>query len=842
MLNHMAAEILDPRGARVTRQIARLAGLYALLGGTASLAGWVLDVPRLADWFDNGISIQPNATLCVIFSGLGILAFAASRHWIAAVCGTAVLIIAGLTLLQWVGGFSLGIDAALMFGREWGRVGVVFPGRMGPPGSFCWTLIGLALVLSSRPTGLRRWAPALAGTAAAISALSLTGYLYAVAQLYALPYVSAIALQTATFIMTVSVGIIVSHPEQEPMRTLLDPGGAGLIARRALPVVLLVPVIVGWFKVKGQGAGLYDTGLGTALLSLVFIALMTWLIWWALKAVRARETALRESQERLAAEAGALESLNAVSSRLWHKPELAAGLDEAVVACIGLLKADFGNIQLYDPARGVLTIAAHRGFNQDFLDFFREVSARDDAACGRSLRHSQRTIIEDVDADPEYAPMRDIARSAGYRAAQSTPLISNGQPLGMITTHWRQPYRPTEDDLRRLDLYVWHIIGFIQRFQAEQALLDADRRKDEFLATLAHELRNPLAPVRNAVQLLHMKGPAIPELQWARDVIDRQMQQMTRLIDDLMDVSRISRGRIELKRERVALATVVQRAVETTRPLIEQFEHELTVKLPPQPVYLDADLTRMAQIFANLLNNAVKYTERGGSISLTAECQGSEVVVTVKDSGIGIPSDKLHNVFELFAQVQEALDRSQGGLGIGLSLVKRLVGMHGGNIEARSEGAGTGSEFVVRLTVADGHHGTTEPGTDAPEVSASGLRVLVVDDNRDAAKSLETMMQLMGNEICTAYDGESAVQAADEFRPDVVLLDIGLPKLNGYEVCRRIRQQAWGKHMALIALTGWGQNDDRRRSEDAGFDHHLVKPVDPRGLIELLAGFRPGAR
>lgn len=818
----------------MTRQIARLAGLYALLGGAISLAGWVLDVPRFTDWYDNGISIQPNATLCVIFGGLAILALSARRNRIATVCGVAVLSISGLTLLQWVSGLSLGIDEALMFGRQWGRVGVAFPGRMGPPGSSCWTLIGLALVFSARPSPLRRWAPALAATAAAISALSLTGYLYSVDQLYSLPYVSAIALQTATFILTVSVGIIVSHPQHEPMRTLLDPGGAGLLARRALPVVLIVPVILGWLKVKGQEAGLYDTGLGTALLALILIALMSGLLWRALRAVRMREASLRESRERLAAEADALETLNAVSARLWLNPELGAGLDEAIVACIGLMKADFGNIQLYDPARGVLAIAAQRGFNQDFLDSFREVNAGDASACGRSLREGRRIIIEDVEADSAYAPLLGIARSAGYRAVQSTPLISNGQTLGMITTHWRKPCRPTEDDLRRLDLYVWHIVGFIRRFQAEKALLDADRRKDEFLATLAHELRNPLAPVRNAVQLLHMKGPAIPELQWARDVIDRQMQQMTRLIDDLMDVSRINRGRIELKRERVTLAAAVQGAVETTRPLIEQHEHELKVELPPAPVYLDADLTRLAQVFANLLNNAVKYTDRGGSISLKAECRDRHVVVTVKDSGIGIPAGKLSGVFELFAQVQEALGRSQGGLGIGLSLVKRLVELHDGSIEVRSEGTGRGSEFLVRLPIVDAQPGASGTEADAQEVFASGLRILIVDDNRDAASSLATMMQLMGNETCTAYEGDEAVRVADEFRPDVILLDIGLPKLSGYEVCRCIRRQSWGGRTVIIALTGWGQDDDKRKAKDAGFDHHLVKPVDPRRLIDLL--------
>jgi len=371
--------------------------------------------------------------------------------------------------------------------------------------------------------------------------------------------------------------------------------------------------------------------------------------------------------------------------------------------------------------------------------------------------------------------------------------------------------------------------------QSEEALREIDRRKNEFLATLAHELRNPLAPIRNAVQILHIRGPAVPELQWARGVIDRQIQQMTRLIDDLMDVSRINQGKIELKRERVALATVVQGAVETSRPLIDQFGHELTVNLPPQSVYLDADLTRLAQAFSNLLNNAAKYTERGGAISLTAERQGGDVVVSVKDSGIGIPGDSLRNIFELFSQVQGTSERSQGGLGIGLSLVKQLVEMHGGTIEARSEGRGKGSEFVVRLPiVVEEKDAPAYRGGERPVVLTLARRILIVDDNRDAADSLGMMLRMMGNEIHTAYDGEEAVSAAAKFKPQVALLDIGLPKLNGYEVCRRIRQQPWGEPMVLIALTGWGQEDDKRKAEDAGFDRHMVKPVDPSSLITLL--------
>jgi two-component system CheB/CheR fusion protein len=367
-------------------------------------------------------------------------------------------------------------------------------------------------------------------------------------------------------------------------------------------------------------------------------------------------------------------------------------------------------------------------------------------------------------------------------------------------------------------------------------LHDADRRKDEFLATLAHELRNPLAPVRNAVQVLHMKGPDVPELQWARDVIDRQTRAMIRLIDDLMDVSRINQGKIELKRERVELAAVFQGAVETSQPLIEQCGHVLTVTLPPNPVVLDADLTRLSQVFLNLLNNAAKYTERGGRIDFRAEQQGSDVVVSVRDTGIGIPPDKLPTIFEMFSQVEGALSRSQGGLGIGLCLVKRLVEMHGGSVEARSEGRGKGSEFIVRLPIVVERAYTHTAIEDDKAMLSPGLRVLVVDDNRDSASGLMMLIKMKGGGVRMAYDGEEAVQAAGEFRPHIVLCDIGLPKMNGYDACRLMKQRAWDKGMVLIAVTGWGQEDDKRKAEEAGFAYHIVKPADPRALMKLLSG------
>ncbi|HSR96405.1 MAG TPA: PAS domain-containing protein [Kofleriaceae bacterium] len=370
-------------------------------------------------------------------------------------------------------------------------------------------------------------------------------------------------------------------------------------------------------------------------------------------------------------------------------------------------------------------------------------------------------------------------------------------------------------------------------------LAEADRRKSEFLAILAHELRNPLAPIRTGLQVLKLSGDDGQAAEQARTMMDRQLAQMVRLVDDLMDVSRITSGKIELRKKPVQLAAVVNSAIETSRPLIEQMGHELTVTLPSQPITLDADLTRLAQVFMNLLNNAAKYSERGGQIQLTAEPRGAEVVVSVKDNGIGIDADHLPAIFEMFSQVDRSLEKAQGGLGIGLSLVKRLIELHGGTVDARSDGPNMGSEFVVRLPMVVEASRAENVLPQEQRAPQPALRILVVDDNRDGADLLAMMLESMGNEIRVAYDGEAAIGATLDFCPDVVLLDIGLPKLNGYEACRRIRALDAGKDVLLIAQTGWGQSEDRRRTREAGFDHHLVKPLDPQVLRKLLTGLRP---
>jgi signal transduction histidine kinase len=374
------------------------------------------------------------------------------------------------------------------------------------------------------------------------------------------------------------------------------------------------------------------------------------------------------------------------------------------------------------------------------------------------------------------------------------------------------------------------------------ALQRADRRKDEFLASLAHELRNPLAPIRSAVEIL--EGGIVPEADAARAraVVVRQVDHMTRLIDDLLDVSRITCDKLSLQVSRVDLAQVVATAVETSRPLMDELRHTLTVHLPPTPVVLEADGARLAQVLSNLLTNAAKYTAAGGEVRLSAEVQDAEVVIRVTDNGIGIEADMLARVFELFIQGDHPRDRSGGGLGIGLTLARRLVEMHGGRLEARSEGPGRGSEFSVRLSLPLWPAHEDAPEGEQKFEHTSRRRVLVVDDNHDAAEMLAVMLGTWGQETRVAHDGIQALATAEAFQPEIVLLDIGLPDLDGYEVARRLRTEPWGRRALLVAVTGWGQESDLERSRHAGFDRHLVKPVVPGLLRELIAGALPGSR
>jgi two-component system CheB/CheR fusion protein len=369
--------------------------------------------------------------------------------------------------------------------------------------------------------------------------------------------------------------------------------------------------------------------------------------------------------------------------------------------------------------------------------------------------------------------------------------------------------------------------------QMEESLREDDRRKDEFLATLAHELRNPLAPLQNGLQIMKLtEGNG--SLNDLHAMMKRQLDQMIRLIDDLLDISRVSRGKLQLRRKPIVLQDVVLQAIEMSEPLIKASEHNFSAVVPEVPIYVNADAVRLTQVFGNILNNAAKYTPRSGTISLVISTEKGEVVTSIKDTGIGIPTTMLSRIFELFTQVDHSLEKSQGGLGIGLTLAHRLIELHCGKIVAKSEGEGCGSEFIVTLPLVTAPRLGTK-GNNVDPVAINRRRVLVVDDNRDSAITLEMMLEMMGQEVRKAHDGREAIAIASTFLPELILMDVGMPKLNGLDATRLIRETPWGKNIRIMALTGWGQDDDKKKSQAAGCDGHLVKPVQPMLLQKVLA-------
>jgi len=670
------AEMDAPRRGSV---VLLVVAAYVLLGGVTSFIGWYADVPRLTDWLGTGISIQPNAAIAVMSAAIALVLFRFGFRRSAGAVGVFVAAIGLTVLIEYATGIDFGIDARFLFNRTWGNVGVIAPGRMGPPGAVSWTILGLSMLFASSSPA-RRWpraiAPVLALVAMSIASLTLLGYLYGVTALYTVPLVSIIALQTSTFILAVSIGITIVVPERAPMRILNDASPAGALVRRILPAVIVVPIALGLFRLWGEQAGLYGLATGTASRTMAEIALMSALLWWAAATISKQAEARRQAESQLV-----------------------------------------------------------------------------------------------------------------------------------------------------------------------ESLREADRRKNEFLATLAHELRNPLAPLRTAVELLKLKAPDDRTLMRASDVIERQVLLMARLLDDLLDIGRITSDKLELRKERVDLARVLRDSVDMCRPFVQQYEHDLTF-IAREPVAVDADPARLGQVFGNLLNNACKYTERKGRITVTLSRDHDDAVVTVADTGIGIPDDKQASIFDMFSQVDRVLNRPHGGLGIGLHLVKRLVELHGGSVTVHSDGPGRGSEFTVRIPALPvwSESDATAPAADTIATRAPrARRILIVDDNVDHADSLSMLLSIDGHEVHAAHDGIEALEAAERLRPEVVLLDLGLPRLDGFDTCRRLREQPWGKSMLLVAITGWGQDVDRRKSSEAGFNYHLVKPIDSRTLAALVNDGSPAS-
>lgn len=532
---------------------------------------------------------------------------------------------------------------------------------------------------------------------------------------------------------------------------------------------------------------------------------------------------------------------------LIEAADLQALYGRAIVVASELLEADCASIQVRVPNKQQLRLVASRGLAPEAEAFWECVDAGSSSACGQALRRGQRVIIPDVESDERLAGTEDLRhmRLCGIRAVQSTPLLSSGgEPLGMLSTHWRREHHPSSASLRLLDSLARQIVRLIEHITAEEArraseghlrirvaaLEHADHEKDSFLAMLAHELRNPLAPIRNVAEVLAhvLQGQLAARRPLA--ILKRQTDQLTRLVDDLLDIARIQQGRLTLEEHPVDLGEVLGQAVETVQPLVQEKRHNLSIERPQAPAVVLGDRARLVQCVANLLQNAAKYTPPGGRIHLACAESGAKVTVTVRDDGAGIAAAVLPRIFEPFVQGEDTMEYSRGGLGIGLAIVKRLVEMHGGSVEATSEGEGRGSAFTIHLWRLESALPEAPAGAAAP---ARSRRILVVDALPDAADTIAAILSASGHRVEVAYSALSALAVAERVMPEAILLDLDLPRMSGYEVARRLRSHPGLRSTLLIAVSG--QRSDEPEARAAGFDRHLRKPIDLAALERALA-------
>jgi PAS domain S-box-containing protein len=770
--------------------------IIALTGGVLTLVGWGADLEPLTDWGARGVSMQPNAAVAVVCAGLALLALPRPASRTAAAAAAVTGLLGLLTLVQHLTALDFGIDRLLLFGRTWGGHATVVPGRMGLPASTCFTLLGCSLLLATRDARARQLAAIGAMACGAIASLSIVGYLYGAQSLIALPRLTAISAQTAGLLVVVAAALLARLPDVQPTRTLVGSSAASTLVRRALPFTILVPLAVGWLRIQGERAKLYDGTFGAAMRTLVECALLLGLLAWTARAVRNHERSLAQSQRRLDGILGSISDLF-----------LAVDRDGTLTYC----------------NRAVQRLLAGHGVDANALLGDKPLQRHPALAASPALQPLREAFQRGREVQLEL----EAPAWQRWFAVRGAPTPDRG--FAIVATDVTERRR-AEQALRASEAELQ---------QRMQQLREADRHKDEFLATLAHELRNPLAPIRNMLEVLRRTGTADDAVQQARTIMERQLRHVTRLIDDLLDVSRIRTGRIALRTARIDLAAVVQQALDGVLPAITAAKHRLTVSLPPQGLFVNGDPTRLAQVLGNLLDNACKYTEPGGHghIALRVTADGDTATIRVQDNGMGVPAGMLARIFDMFTQVDRSAARAQEGLGIGLSLVKRLVEMHGGTVEAHSGGLGEGCEVVVRLPLLAA--GSAEPAPVAAAPVARGCRILVVDDNRDAASSLAMLLELTGNTVRTANDGAHALREAGAFHPDVVLLDIGMPEMDGYEVARALRASPRGSQLVVVAVTGWGQDQDRQQAAAAGFDGHLVKPLEPDALARLLDRLLP---
>lgn len=774
----------------VCQRIGLFIALYLLIGGIISLLGWILDIPLLTNWDGTGISILPNTAVCAIFSGAAILALSFGRPRLAFWAVLPVAFIAFCTAFGMIARVSL-IDSWLLFGREWGQTGTVVPGRMGLPALTSWSMISLALLLICARNRFSRAVTWISFVPLLISTISLTGYMYQAEAFYSIPQYTVIALQTASFVFAASVGLFALAYDRDPMRTFLREDSSGVLARRVAPWILATPFVVGWLRVMGERQLLYGSDFGSSLRTVIEAFLLLGLVCWGIRIIGEKEQALNH----------ALVAERELKDKCAAEEAFAKGVLGSLPGAFVVLDNDWR-------------------FTYVNKHFAARMSTREGELLGRNVWE----VFPDAVGNEAYCMM--------HKAVEERIDVEYEVYYAPLKAYFRDSVHVTETGL------AMYSTDITELKKQERLLQESDHRKDVFLATLAHELRNPLTPLRFSVDLLQRTNDEAVMAE-ARTAMDRQLTHLVRLIDDLLDVSRIKQGKIRLQMRRVQLQGIVSAAAADCSHLIDLAGHRFHLDVASDPLYVDGDEIRLTQVVVNLLRNACKYTPQHGSITLTLRREGGVALVSVKDNGVGIPDDCLEEIFEPFAQVDKTIGRSEGGLGVGLMLSQQLVSLHGGTLSAQSEGIGKGSEFTIHLLAADAPAQTAEV---SPILSDNKLdcRILVVDDNHDIARCLLLLLEDSGCVVSTAHSGEDAIALAEEFSPDVILLDIGLPDMTGHEVCTRIRSKPGGDAAAIIALTGWGGDEDMLNSKLAGFDAHVLKPIDLNALLNLLKGHIKG--
>jgi signal transduction histidine kinase len=825
---------------RLASLFAGVLGAYSFVGGCAALIGWASDIPRLTNWNGDGIAMFVNTAIMAACAGAALVLRTLDRQpatRVTLMLGLFVIILGGATLFQHIFDVNLGIDT-LLVRKPWGMRAAMAPGRPGPPASISFTLLGLALMLSTGRWRARGLVAAIGIGVSAIATLALIGYAFDVDPLFASARLTGIAMQTATIILALALGLIAIVPEHQPMRALCENSAAGLLARRALPFVIALPILLGWLRLRGQQAGLYDLKMGTGLLVFALIVLLCALLWWCVAIIAEREKTLRLREASLRQEIEYRERTEAILARRAHEQSAhykfvdrlhrAVSLPEVFAAALdgflNALRCDRVAIRLFDDT-GVMRFAAWRGLSEEYRT----------AVEGHSLWNSDDTdaqpiCIQDIDASELPVPLRSVVKAEGIRAVAFIPLIASGKIIGKFAAYYNAPHNFTGEELNSAIATARQLEFGLERKRAETQLRDAAQKaeaaslaKDNFLAALSHELRTPLTPALLMATALEQDSALSADVHEQLATIRRNIKLEARLIDDLLDITRVSHGKLKIESVVVSLHELLRQAQETIQPDLNSKQISMRLLPEARESHVMADPARLQQVFSNLLRNAVKFTPAHGSVTVRSFNPAlGRVAVCVEDTGIGIPPEALAGIFHAFDQGGLEGRQEFGGLGLGLSISKAIIELHGGELRAASDGRGKGAAFTVELNT------TLAPVIPAPaDFTASSLtaplRVLVVEDHEPTLAAISRLLERDGHRVFRASTVNEALAQAAVNECDLVISDLGLPDGTGFELMKEIRlRHGWPG----IALSGYGMETDLRTSAEFGFAAHLVKPVD----------------